>query len=531
MRSYLEPKQNRTRRDRKMLSDKMQIKSVRGTQDILPAEYEKRRQAWEAIQNVFRQFGYRGVEIPTIESIDLHLRKSGEAIRRHMYSFKDLGNETLCLRPELTASVVRMFISKLWGEKLPQKLYYLGSVFRYDKPQKGRYREFTQAGIECIGGATPEYDAEVIALACRVMEELHISDYEVVIGNIGIVLELLSQKKIDERVKNYIVESLETLSKSSGIDKGIQEIEEGLEKIGISMEELPREKVELLEAVKKLPEAQARKVVAWVIDTIYGSTGGDRDSQEIAGNLLAKITRDEERPQIRETLNFIRELTQIHGVPPKVFGKVDSLIQRAGLDPKPIEELRLITEYLDHYGVDWSKVRIDFSFGRGLAYYTGMIFEIYCHSKNLGADQKQVCGGGRYDDLIGYLGGASSVPALGLSFGLERLILAMEGYLYEPEFLDAFVAPVGGEKEFRYALDIARRLREAGLRTDIGAKDKSVKAQLRMADSLGTKFVLLLGEEERKENAISLRDMRAAKQIKCSMTQAIETMKKGVAPP
>lgn len=510
-----------------MLDEKKKIERVRGMRDVLPDEYEKRKIAWQMIEDTFRRFGYRGIEVPTIESIDLHLRKSGEAIRQHMYSFKDFGMETLCLRPELTASVVRMFNAELANEPLPLKLSYLGPAFRYDRPQKGRYREFTQAGVELIGGATPEYDAEVIACACAAMDSLGIKDYKVVIGNIGIILELLSQRKLEEKVKSYIIESLEALSKADEKGKGMAKIEEGLKEIGVSLKELPSEKKDLLAAVKELPEFQAQKVVAWVIETIYGNTRDRRDSGEIAEHLLSKIRRDEQRAQIRETLGFIEKLTQICGHPEEVFPKVKALLNDYKLDIKPLDELQIIVKYLDHYQIDWSKVEIDFGFGRGLQYYTGMIFEIYCYTESLGESQKQVCGGGRYDTLISDLGGPRSVPALGFSFGFERLLLAMPDTPDEPR-LDAFVAPIGDEAELCYALEVAHQLRQAGLRTDVGPRGTSPRMLAGMAKRLESRFALFLGGDEMAGKYVTLRDMKAATQEKCSLEKVIKIITDGV---
>ena len=121
-----------------MIEQDRKIEALAGMRDVLPAEYELRRAVWGTIAKAFESFGYRGVEVPTIELRELHLRKSGEAIRQHMYLFKDLGQNDICLRPELTASVARLYNSALQEEPLPLKLYYLGSAFRHDRPQAGR---------------------------------------------------------------------------------------------------------------------------------------------------------------------------------------------------------------------------------------------------------------------------------------------------------------------------------------------------------------------------------------------------------
>lgn len=510
-----------------MASPRTAINSVRGTQDIAPADYEKRRYVWQKLENVFRRFGYDGVEVPTLEYMDLHLRKSGEKIRRHMYHFKDFGNDTLCLRPEFTASVVRLFNSKLTSEKLPQKLYYHGSTFRYDKPQKGRYREFTQAGMELIGGATPEYDAECIALSIQASEALGLFDYEVVIGHIGILLEILQQKKIDDRVASYLVESLEILSKAESVEAGIREIEDGLNAIGVSLDELPEDQRSLIDSVKSLPQEEVQKVVSWVVDTIYGEGVHACDSDAIAQNMLAKLHREEQRALVRDTLMFIRKLVDIKGKPADVFPKVDALLAEYQLDPKPVDELKAIATYLDQYGVDWNKVSIDFGFGRGLAYYTGMIYEMYVYSDNLGIEQKQVLGGGRYDSLVQDLGNPNPIPACGFSFGLERLILAMEDYQPQSK-LDAFVVVRGEEKEFCYGLNVLNQIRQAGLCADIGQKDKSVKAQMKMADSRNVRYVIIVAEDEMAKQVVSVKNMETSGQTQLSIQEMIH-MIKGVA--
>lgn len=500
------------------------IQQVRGTRDVLPDEYDIRQMASLKIIKAFELYGYRGIEVPSIEPVDLHLRKSGEAIRQHMYTFEDLGRESICLRPEFTASCARMFNTKLQNEPLPLRLYYIGSAFRYDRPQAGRYREFTQAGIEIIGGKTPEYDAEIIALSCFIMDSLGISDYKVVIGNIGITLNLLSQKKIDERVKTYFVESLEQMSKADSKEKGIKKIEEGLASLGISMSEAQGEEKEVLSALKKLPEEETSKVIAWIIETIYGMDK-NRCSIEIAQNLLKKMRLAEQSSEIKETIEFISKLTNIEGCPPLVFDRVDKLISEYNLDKKPIDELRKITDYLNSYKIDWNKVKIDFGFGRGLQYYTGMIFEIYVDNKNLGEAQSQVCGGGRYDTLISDLGGAREIPALGFSFGFERLILCLPQMKDEKERTGAFVASIGGDDEFKEAIRVATTLRENGIKTNIGVKGLGPSQLTGMANRLYAKFLIFIGSNELKSGCLTIKNMKTGSQAKYSLEEAIELIK------
>jgi histidyl-tRNA synthetase len=518
-----------------MTESNKQIQRLAGTRDVLPDEYELRQRVWKAIAHTFEKFGYRGIEVPTIEYMELHLRKSGESIRQNMYLFKDLGQNDICLRPELTASVARMFTAGLQNEPLPLKLYYLGSAFRHDKPQTGRYREFTQAGVELLGGKSPEFDAEVIALACNVMDDLGITNYKVVIGNIGIVLELLSQKKIEERAKVHIIERLEAFSKIDAASKEeavktwIKDVTNSFETIGISLSEPSQEKLDLLGIVKQLPEEHITKVVGWVLETIYGVTDSRRASGEIAGNLIAKIRRDEQAKQIIETLEFISRLMAINeDRPEEVLKQADALITESKLDPKPIEEMRAMAKYLECLGVDWNRVKFDFGFGRGLQYYTGMIFEMYVESEKLGLSQKQVCGGGRYDSLISDLGAARPVPALGFSFGLERLTLCLPENLEELWRLDAFVAPIGQEEEFQHALQTAKLFRSRNLRVDVGQKGMAPRDSTGMSKRLRARYTVFIGQDELKNNIVSLRDMKSYKQEKCTVEKAAEIIANGV---
>lgn len=497
------------------------IHELRGMRDVLPDEYDIRQMVLQKIIRAFECYGYRGIEVPSIEPVDLHLRKSGEAIRQHMYIFQDKGRENICLRPEFTASVVRMFNTKLQNEPLPLRVYYIGSAFRYDRPQAGRYREFTQAGIEIIGGKTGEYDAEIIALACHVMDALGISDYNVTIGNIGFALELLSRKKIDERIKSYFIESLEEIRKADNKENGIKKIEDGLLKMGIFSPK-DREK-DLLTSLKKLPEGEISKVIAWIIETIYGKDK-DRNSIEIAQNLLKKIHLSEQSLEIKEVMEFIGKLINIEGSPPLVFDKIKELIEEYHLEQRPLDELRQIVDYLNCYKIDWNRVKIDFGFGRGLQYYTGMIFEIYVSSPSLGEAQKQVCGGGRYDTLIGDLGGLRQTPALGFSFGLERLILCLP-QKNEKRKTGAFVAAIGGEAEFNEAISIATTLRDRGIKTILGVKGLGPSQLTGMAKRLGCKFLIFIGSDELKGGFLTIKNMKSGSQVRHPLEKVIELIK------
>ncbi|MET1123696.1 MAG: histidine--tRNA ligase [Archaeoglobaceae archaeon] len=188
------------------------IERPRGTRDFLPDEMEKRRAVEAVMRRIAESYGYREVLTPTFEHAELFKIKSGEEIVKEMYVFKDKGGRELALRPELTAPVMRMFVECCEVMPKPLRFYYFANCFRYERPQKGRYREFWQFGVELIGSDSPLADAEVIMLASDILRELRV-DFELEIGHVGIMRKVLSGVANAERLMRLIdkrdVEALE----------------------------------------------------------------------------------------------------------------------------------------------------------------------------------------------------------------------------------------------------------------------------------------------------------------------------------
>ncbi|MBE8539926.1 histidine--tRNA ligase [Geoglobus acetivorans] len=168
----------------------MKIEKPRGTRDFLPQEMEKRRHIENLMRKVAESFGYREIQTPTFEHLELFTLKSGEGIVEEIYAFKDKGGRDLALRPELTAPVMRMFVNECSVMPRPLRFYYFGNCFRYERPQRGRYREFWQFGVELIGSDKPESDAEVIYLAYRILKELGV-DFRLHVGHVGLLRKVL----------------------------------------------------------------------------------------------------------------------------------------------------------------------------------------------------------------------------------------------------------------------------------------------------------------------------------------------------
>ena len=177
----------------------------RGTRDFTPEQMHKHQTTLNNIRTTFHLFSYEEIQTPTFENLELFTAKSGDSIIEELYNFTDKGGRELALRPELTAPVMRFYIEQLQMLPKPLKLFYTGNCFRYDRPQKGRYREFWQAGCELIGPNTPEAHAELIALAYTIFQHLKLENIVVNIGNLTIINALFTKLDITDEQKTHLL--------------------------------------------------------------------------------------------------------------------------------------------------------------------------------------------------------------------------------------------------------------------------------------------------------------------------------------
>jgi histidyl-tRNA synthetase len=232
----------------------MRIERARGTRDFLPVEMRKRRIMEERMRDVAERWGYEEIRTPTFERAELFTQKSGQAILKEMYEFRDKGDRHLALRPELTAPVIRMYINELKMTPKPTKVYYFGNCFRYEEPQKARYREFWQFGIEIIGSDRPEAQAELIALAFNILKALGVKA-ELHVGHVGLIRERLHAAQVDETYINTVMRL---------IDKGErQAVIEFMNEAGVK-KDLIDDLLLLLDSKGKnaLQEARDRNIIA-----------------------------------------------------------------------------------------------------------------------------------------------------------------------------------------------------------------------------------------------------------------------------
>jgi len=175
----------------------------------MPRDAERMRHVEQVSRELAQLYGYEEVITPVVESYDLLAAKAGEEIRERMYAFKDLGGRKVALRPEFTASVARLMATKMRNEPKPMRLFSVGSLYRYDEPQYGRFREFWQANYELFGSDKPEADAEILMLTNDLLMKLGLHNWRFKIGHMGILRGILSQEGLDEGQQNLIMQLLD----------------------------------------------------------------------------------------------------------------------------------------------------------------------------------------------------------------------------------------------------------------------------------------------------------------------------------
>jgi len=185
------------------------FQTVRGMRDLLPEEARMLNYVVSKAREVAELYGYKEVITPVVEQYELLGAKSGEEIRSRMFTFKDLGDRTVALRPEFTASVARLATTTLRNEPRPLRILSVGSVYRYDEPQRGRYREFWQSNYELMGSSKPEADAEIIMLTNSLMKAAGLKNYAIKLGHIGVLKGILSQENVDDRVQNSVLQLMD----------------------------------------------------------------------------------------------------------------------------------------------------------------------------------------------------------------------------------------------------------------------------------------------------------------------------------
>lgn len=491
------------------------ITALRGMRDVFSAEYTRQRQVQDCIEQHLRLHGYQPIDLPILENTELYLRKSGEDIAARLYEF-DYKSRRVALRPEVTASILRAYVERLQDEPLPLRIQYSGPVFRYEKPQQNRYRQFTLSGAELLGAKGPRADAEIINLACTGLEQAGIGNYKLVIGHTAVLEGFLQGLGLRKQLVNFLLRNMENLRKR-GIDAVVASLREiypeyesaaataiGSENAG------GKQSQQLINVLREMTDGEAHQAITAFLHSLNIRIDANREQGEVVERLLHKIREDQQGPKLQVALDFMQRLGALAGDPAETLRKANALAADFKLDKGALDALGRTMNCLAAYGDISGDIELDFGLNRGLHYYTGLIFELHCPTD--AGEMIQICGGGRYDNLVSILGGSEATPALGFAYGIERIASVLEADSGEPaEARVVCVIPVA-EDDFAAAFAIAKELRAGGIATEVSIDGRNLGRSLKRANRRGAKLVIIVGEAERADQSAIVRDMRSRKE-------------------
>ena len=386
--------------------NKAQLLPLKGFRDFLPAEAKKREFVISTIKEVFSSYGFEPLETPALEYTSILLGKSGEETEKLIYKFMDRGKREVGLRYDFTVPLAR-FIATNPNLPLPFKRYQIGAIWRADKPQSGRYREFWQADIDTVGAKIGLADIEIIECALEVMQKLGFKDYKMLIND-------------REIFKDY----------------------------GLSLKTI-------IELDKKAKEGEKPFLEQLITE---GKTA--KEAKEI----YQKITKAKKTKALEELFSIIKS----------------------------------------------PKISFDPTLARGLDYYTSIIFELRISEYG----NLSVGGGGRYDNLIGQLSG-KDWPAVGFSFGIDRLVEAMEQQgLFKniPLTSTKVLVTVFSPQYLEKSIEMSNILRQKKIKTEVYLNEDKLDKQIKYADKKGIKYVIILGPDEVKNKTVTIKDLSTGRQ-------------------
>ncbi len=486
------------------------IHALRGMRDVFSTEYATQRHIQDLLETHLRLSGYTAIDLPIIENTELYLRKSGEDIASRLYEF-NFKSRRIALRPEVTASILRAYVDKMQDDPLPIRVQYTGPVFRYEKPQQDRYRQFTMTGAEMLGAEGTIADAEMLYLACSGLEKLGIIRYKLVIGHTDILEGFLHKLGLRQQLLNFLLRNMENIRKR-GLDyviESLREIFPDLEFTADSIQDQAEEDNQgqnLLRILREMSKEEAHQAVTEFLHSLNIQIETNRDESDVIDRLLHKIREDEQGPKLRIALDYMQKLSELVGTPQQVLAEARNLITQYDLSPDAIAEIEKLLDTLSWYGELQGEVELDLGMNRGLHYYTGLMFEV--HYPSDGEEDIQLCGGGRYDNLVTVLGGNTPTPALGFAYGIERITRVMNREGVDTQnHPDVYIIPLAND-EFPYALSIANTLRDHNHIVEVSIDTRNLKKSLKHADKRNATIVMIIGQTEREAQQAVVRDMR-----------------------
>ncbi|BBG24454.1 histidine--tRNA ligase [Sulfuracidifex tepidarius] len=415
---------------------------VRGMKDYVGNEAKEIVYLENFFREVMESANYTEVISPVIEDFSLFSIKGGEELRKTMYTFKDKADRELTLRPEITPAIARVYLDRLQSLPKPVKLYYIGTVYRYDEPQYGRYREFRQAGVEVLGAEGSYADILVINDLYNFYDKIGMNKIiSINLNNIRLIRRILESMEVPEEAQEHILHL---------IDKGF-----------------------LDDALKEINKSASKY----------------KENADIIFDILSAGEISESK--LEEMVKTYHQFSDDFSYLSSIYSNCKSL------------------------GIP---VKLNMGLVRGLAYYTGIIFEVKSPDVTF-----SIAGGGRYDKLIELYGG-SKTPAVGFAVGIERTILAGRNYIKIPEKPKIIIFNINN-KSFEFSIKIASLLRKENYIVDIDIKGLTLTKAIPFYIEQGFNFMIIIGEKELQENKVTIRDLAKKTQSTIDVTRLIEVLK------
>jgi len=433
------------------------FKTLPGFREFYPEDYAKKSYLFSCWRGVARSFGFQEFEPPVLEQLDLFTEKSGEEIKSQLFEFVDKCERSVSLRPEMTPSLARMVGAKAAGIRRPVKWFAIGENYRYERQQKGRLRAFYQFNADILGEASLNADAEIIALLIESLRVFGLDENQ-------FKLRLGDRNLWVLFLQNSGVEDERLIAVLSVIDK--------LEKVS--------------------PEA--------LLDMMKTALEGSKANAE-------------------KLIENIRQLVALRSVDAleEFFNSIGVQSENIALRLKDWRDLLALLDSMDVAKF----VSVDMGIVRGLAYYTGFVFEAF---QTVGTG-RALAGGGRYDNLVAKLG-YQDMPAVGFGMGDVTVsdLLELVGLEKSDDFSPQVYVIIGSENVRKNALSVVRILRSAGIRTDYPFKSAGFGKQFKQADALGAKYAVIVGEDEVAKGVVKIKNLKTAEEREVAISEIVSAI-------
>ena len=446
----------------------------KGTRDFLPSDVQKREYIFGMMRSVFRKYGYQAIETPSIELTSTLMGKYGDEGDRLIFRILNSGEKVTkadivalknnelprfvnsisekALRYDLTVPFARFVVQHQNELSFPFKRYQIQSVWRSDRPQHGRYQEFTQCDIDVVGSDSLLYEVECIQIFDEVLSGLKLPGFAIKLNNRKILSGIAEKSGAGDHLITIV----------TAIDK--------LDKIG---------------------------------------------EQGVISELKQKNVPI-------SSINILQPLLSFSGSNAEKMKLMRAFLEGSEIGMTGMNELQQILDHISELGLHCGRLEFDMTLARGLNYYTGAIFEVTVDGVKMGS----ICGGGRYDDLTAQFG-LKDVSGIGISFGADRIYDVLNELDLFPNSTETSISYLllnfGGE-DMLSSLDLAKKIRHRGIDCELYPSKAKIQKQFKYADARNARFVIMIGEEERNSNSITLKDMGSGIQEKISRQDFLDRL-------